>query len=203
MIDDPTDRLLVCENICLAHLVPGHGVADQLLGEREVALIPDHQVVQLHYLAGGAGRLAHANTSSASIRSSVPCGCAARHVSTRWRLVRVDIGNDSAITAPSSDRRACWFKPSTKRERPSRNAKWIRQQTRRRCLKTRRRVRVPKHPVPLSESCKVARVPRHCSCRGTTAAAVLFVTSTNSWKILYESLERPHRNHGTRRNCTL
>jgi hypothetical protein len=30
-------------------------VADQLLGEREVALITHHEVVELHDLAGGAG----------------------------------------------------------------------------------------------------------------------------------------------------
>ena len=52
----------------LTDLMADHGVAHQLLGEVEIALVPDDEVVQLHHLASGPG---HANTSSASISSMV------------------------------------------------------------------------------------------------------------------------------------
>src|SRR6185312_10178367 len=48
--------------------VPHNRIAHQLFSEREIALIPDDQVVQLHHLTSGTG---HSNTSSASISSMV------------------------------------------------------------------------------------------------------------------------------------
>ena len=66
VIHDPRDRLLVGQRGRLPHLVADHRVAHQLLGEVEVALVPDDQVVQLDDLTGGP---CHANTSSASISS--------------------------------------------------------------------------------------------------------------------------------------
>ena len=77
VVHDSLDRLLVGQRLRLPHLVADHGVAHQLLGEVEVALVPDDEVVQLHHFTSGPG---HANTSSASISSMV---ATARSVSVR------------------------------------------------------------------------------------------------------------------------
>src|ERR1700742_1400229 len=46
MADDPVDCLPVCERCRLAHLMPDDRVTEQLFGEREVALVPHHEVVE-------------------------------------------------------------------------------------------------------------------------------------------------------------
>ena len=66
-VDDAIDGLLVGEGMCFTDVVADHRFAHQLVGEVEVALVPDDEVVQLHHFTGGPG---HANTSSASVSSN-------------------------------------------------------------------------------------------------------------------------------------
>src|SRR5260370_32459128 len=49
VVDDPLDRLVVAKRLGLPHLVADHRPAHQLVSEREIALVPYHQVVQLHH----------------------------------------------------------------------------------------------------------------------------------------------------------
>src|SRR5690606_10939769 len=77
VVDYAGDGLLVGQRGGLADVVTDHRLTHQLLGEREVALVPDDQVVLLDHLAGSPG---HANTSMASMSSAV---ATARAVSSR------------------------------------------------------------------------------------------------------------------------
>jgi hypothetical protein len=56
------DGLLVGERRRLPYLVADHRLAHQFIGKREVALVPDDQVVQLDDFTG---RTPHTKTSSA------------------------------------------------------------------------------------------------------------------------------------------
>ena len=90
VLNDSLHGLAMRQRERLAHLVADHRVAHQLLGEREVPLVPNDQVVQLHYFTGGAG---HSNTASASTSSMA---ATARSVSFRHSR-RDRSGNDSQV----------------------------------------------------------------------------------------------------------
>ena len=63
----------------LVHAMPGDLVGEQLIGQREVALVPDDEVVQLDDLARGTHRDGHENTASASISSIAAMPRSIRH----------------------------------------------------------------------------------------------------------------------------
>src|ERR1700704_2337390 len=77
VVDYSLDRLFVGQGRGFADLVTDHRIAHQLIGQCEVALVPDNQVVQLNHFTG---RTRHTKTSSASMAAMA---ATARSVSVR------------------------------------------------------------------------------------------------------------------------
>src|SRR6516164_8198044 len=68
VVRDTLDALFMRERLCLTDLVPDDRLSDQLVGEGEIALVPDDKVVQLDYFASSS---CHGKAFSASMSSMV------------------------------------------------------------------------------------------------------------------------------------
>src|ERR1700757_1422772 len=81
---DPVDRLFAGQGMRLPHLVPDNVVGEQVLGQRQVAFVPDHEVVEFDHFARGPHGCHHptAASSATSRRNRSVTRCTRRE--NRW-----------------------------------------------------------------------------------------------------------------------